>query len=227
MIQLGLALVALYVTHYGISSTRLRERLVARLGEGPYRGVYSLIAALIFVWLVLAYRNAPYQELWPPMPWLVILAHLGMLLAAILLIGGLSTPNPTAVAGQHALERPKPAMGVLRITRHPVMWAIGLWGIAHVLANGDLAAVLLFGGLAGLALIGTILLDRKYERRAGEAYRRFERATSAVPFAAILQGRQRLVLGEIGWARVGGALLLFAILYAVHPWLFGVAPTSG
>jgi uncharacterized membrane protein len=227
MTQLGLALAALYLTHYGISSTRLREGLVARLGEGPYRGLYSLITALIFVWLVFAYRNAPYVELWPAMPWLVVLTHFGMLLAVILLVGGLSTPNPTAIAGEAALERPEPATGVLRITRHPVMWAIGLWGIAHVLANGDLAAMLLFGGLAGLALIGTILLDRKYERRAGEAYLRFERATSAVPFVAILQGRQRLVLGEIGWARLGGALLLFAILYAVHPWLFGVAPRIG
>lgn len=224
MIELVLALAFLFLTHYGISSTRLRDDLVARLGEMPYRAVYSLVSLLALTWLVLAYRGAAYVPLWPPLPALAVVTHLCMLLASLLLVGGLSTPNPTAMEQSKVLERPDLVQGVLRITRHPVMSAIALWGIGHLVARGDLAALLLFGGLAAFALLGTVLLDRKYERRAGEAYRRFEAGTSVIPFGAILTGRQRLALGEIGLKRLGGALLLYALLLAAHPFLFGGAP---
>ena len=224
MTELILALLFLYASHFGISSTRLRDRLIARLGSNLYLVLYSLIALCAFVWLVHAYRGAPYTGLWPTVAWLVGLNHLAVLLAALLIVGGVSTPNPSAVDQANVLERPEPARGVLRVTRHPVMWGIGIWGLGHVAANGDLAALILFGGLAGLALIGTVLIDRKYETRLGDAYRSFEARTSSVPFGAIVSGRQRLVFGEIGLARIGGALLLFALLYAVHPWLFGVPP---
>ena len=224
MTQLILALAFLFLTHYGISSTALRDRLVGRLGEMPYRVVYSLISVVAFVWLALAYRQAPYVALWPPLQALHVVTHLCMLLAAFLLVGGLSTANPTAMDQIKALDRPEPARGVLRITRHPVMWAIGLFGIGHLVARGDLASLLFFGGLAALALVGTRLLDQKYARRAGDAFRRFERETSATPFVAILTGRQRLVWSEIGLRRLGGALLLYAILLALHPILFGAQP---
>jgi uncharacterized membrane protein len=224
MTQLVLALAVLFLSHYGISSTGIRDAMVARLGEIPYRIVYSLIAVLAFVWLVVAWRNAPYVMLWPPFQALHVVTHLCMLLAALLLIGGLSTPNPTAMDQIKALDRPEPAKGVIRITRHPVRWASGLWGIGHLVARGDLAAVLFFGGIAALALVGTHLLDRKYERRAGDPFRRFESITSVLPFGAILGGRQRLVLAEIGPVRLGGALLLYALLLAAHPWLFGAQP---
>ena len=62
MIRLVLALTFLFLTHYGISSTGIRDRMVARLGEMPYRGVYSLISIVAFVLLVLAYRGGPYVE---------------------------------------------------------------------------------------------------------------------------------------------------------------------
>lgn len=224
MTWLVLALGFLFLTHYGISSTRVRDPLVARLGEMPYRGLYSLVSIAALVGLALAYGSASYVGLWPPLVGLQIVTHLSMLLASLLLVGGLSTPNPTAMDQIKALDQPEPARGVLRITRHPVMWGLALWGIGHLVALGDLASVLFFGGLAAFALAGTRLLDRKYERRAGEAFGRFEALTSVIPFGAILAGRQRLVASEIGLQRVGGALLLYAILLALHPLLFGGQP---
>lgn len=223
MIEMVLALAFLFATHYGVSSTPLRDALVARLGEMPYRAVYGLVSLGALVWLARAYGGAGYVPLWPPWPVLHVLTHLCMLLACVLLIGGLSTPNPTAMEQSKALERSDVVQGVLRITRHPVMWAIALWGMGHAIARGDLASLVLFGGLAAFAIVGTALLDRKYETRAGDLYRRFEGATSAIPFLAIAQGRQHLALREIGLKRFGGALLLYVILLAAHPWLFGAA----
>jgi uncharacterized membrane protein len=106
MIQLVLALAFLFLTHYGISSTRLRDDMVARLGEMPYRAVYSLVSLAALVWLARAYGGAAYVPLWPPLPILAVVTYLCMFLACLLLIGGLSTPNPTAMEQSKALERP-------------------------------------------------------------------------------------------------------------------------
>lgn len=227
MSQLLAAALFLLATHFGISSTGLRARLVARLGERAYLGLYSLIALIALVWLGWAYARAPYVALWPTTAagtWLVVLI---MPLALLLLVGGVSTPNPTAVGAAAALERPEPARGVLRVTRHPVMWGIGLWALVHIAANGDLASLLFFGTLAALALGGTRLLDAKYAKRLGDAWRPFAERTSNLPFAAIISGRQGFAPGEIGWWRVAIALALYLVLLALHPWLFGASPFAG
>ena len=69
-----------------------------------------------------------------------------MPLALFLLVGGVLIPNPSATGMTGVLDRLEPARGVLRITRHPVMWGVGLWAAVHLVANGDLASLLFFGG---------------------------------------------------------------------------------
>ena len=141
-------------------------------------------------------------------------------------MSGLSTPNPTAVGAPDLLGRTESVQGIFRITRHPFMWGVGLWAAAHIVANGDLASLVLFASLGALALLGTLLIDRKYAARRGADWQRFAAATSNLPFAAIASGRQRLAFGEIGWWRVGLALAVYALLLALHPWLFGGAPLA-
>jgi uncharacterized membrane protein len=225
MAELILAGLFLLASHFGISSTPLRAALVARLGERGYLILYALIAFAALGWLIGAWARAPYVELWPPAPALAAVPLLVVPIALVLLVGGLTTPNPTAVgAPAELLAEGAPAQGVFRITRHPFMWGVGLWAFAHLLANGDLASVLLFASLGALALLGTLLIDRKYALRRGTDWQRFAAATSNLPLAAVFAGRQRLVLAEIGWWRLALALALFATLLALHPWLFGGAP---
>lgn len=144
--------------------------------------------------------------------------------ALLLLIGGLTTPNPT-IAGKALVENKiAPPIGVLRITRHPTMWAFGLWALSHLAANGDLASVLFFGVIAALALIGTKLIDARYKNRLSAIWSTFSERTSNLPFAAIIAGRQTLDVGEIGWWRIALALGLYVALLLLHPQLFGVSP---
>jgi uncharacterized membrane protein len=222
MLALALAALFLLASHFGLSAAPVRDWLVARLGANLFTAVYTLVAAGAFVWLAAAYARAPEVGLWPPGAWSAWLAVLVMPLAVLLLVGGLSTPNPTVVASEAALRAAEPTQGVLRITRHPVMWAFGLWGLLHLLASGDLAGLILFGSIAFLALYGTRRIDAKYAARRPELWRRFVRATSNLPFAAILAGRQSLVWEEIGWWRLALALALYGFLLAGHPWLAGV-----
>jgi len=122
------------------------------------------------------------------------------------------------------LKREDPARGILRITRHPVMWAIMLWAAAHILAIGSLQAVIFFGGLLLLAAAGTTLQDARKAKLLGEDWKRFAALTSNVPFQAIAQGRNRIVWREIGWWRPAAGLVAFAALLWQHAWLFGVRP---
>ena len=216
----------LLATHYGISSTPLRAWLVARLGERAYLGVYSLIALAAIVWVIAAYARAPYVPLWPTPGWLAWVPLIVMPFALVLAVSGLSTLNPTAVGAAGTFDRAEPVRGIFRVTRHPLMWGIGLWAGAHIIANGDLAGLVLFATFGTLALLGTLLIDRKLAARRGADWQRFAAATSNLPFAATLAGRQRLLLAEIGWWRIALALVVYVALLAAHPWLFGASPTG-
>jgi len=224
MTELIAAAAFLLVTHYGISSTPLRAWLVARLGERAYLGLYSLIALGAILWVISAYARAPYAPLWPTRGWLAWVPLIVMPFALVLAVSGLSTLNPTAVGAPDTLDRPEAVRGIFRVTRHPLMWGIGLWAGAHILASRDLAGLVLFATFGTLALLGTWLIDRKFAARRGADWQRFAAATSNLPFAAILAGRQRLVLAEIGWWRIALALVVYVALLAAHPWLFGASP---
>ena len=227
MFELWLAAAVFLASHLGVSSTSLRSALVGLVGEGPYTVVYSLVALAAITWLSMAYNSAP------PGPVLWWLGDLGayvaivvLPLALVLVVGGVSQPNPTAVGGDKLLDNTRPARGALRITRHPLMWGIGLWALSHLLANGDLASVVFFGSLAALALLGTLALDHKHRRRQGEAFERFVAATSNLPMAAILARRQSLgrAVIEMGWSRLAVAAALYAVLLHLHQYLFGASP---
>lgn len=223
MTSLIIAALFLLATHVGLSSAGLRPRLVAMLGERVYRAVYSVIALLAIAWLVTSWRAAPWVELWPAGPAVRHLPFLVMPFALLMVICGVSQPNPTAVGA----PTDTPARGMLRVTRHPVMWGIALWALVHLLANGDLASVLFFATFAVLALLGMAALDRKRAARDPAAWAKLEAATSVLPLQAIVQGRQRLAPGEIGLGRTALALGLYVLLMVLHPWLFGVAVLPG
>src|SRR5690606_3670183 len=134
-------------------------------------------------------------------------AHLGapvMLLAFLLAFIGLTTANPTSVAGEGRVETP--VRGILRITRHPFLWGGILWSGFHLLANGDLAASLLFGTFLLLTALGTRSIHGKRRKALGEKWGGFASQTSNLPFAAILAGRQSLSPGEIAWWQWLGGL---------------------
>ncbi|MEM7023520.1 MAG: NnrU family protein [Pseudomonadota bacterium] len=224
MIQLLAAAATLLATHYGISSTPLRDWLVERIGERPYLVLYAIVALGALIWLILAYRQAPYVELWPMTVWSAWVPLLVMPFALLLAVCGIGTLRPTSVGAPGTLQDAEPVTGILRVTRHPFMWAVALWGLAHMVPNGEAAALVLFGIMVLLALMGTRMIDQKLARGRGEQWQRFAEASSNLPFGAILAGRQRLVLPEIGWLRAGVALALYVVLLAMHPWLFGVSP---
>lgn len=221
---IGLASFAFVGGHLGLSSAPARGWLVARLGEKGFQGLYALLALLALGAMIAAYIQASHHVyLWLPGPGLRHWPLLVMPLALVLIAGGVRVPNPSATGMEGVLDRAEPAQGVLRITRHPVMWGVGLWAAVHILANGDLASLLFFGGFLVTALGGAWHLDRRMVTTEGERWQRFAAKTSFVPFVALLTGRQRWVWIEWRWPAAWG-LGLFAILLLLHAHLFGVRP---
>jgi len=221
-LSLVIAGIAFCGSHVLLSSTRLRGSLRDQLGERGFLAVYSLTSLAVFAWFVAAYATAPTIMLWPRQRWTALVPVLVMPLAAILLVAGYSTRNPTAVGMERSARADDPAPGILSVTRHPVMWAIGLWAVAHLIANGDLSSVLFFGSLAVLALGGTVLIDRKKQLALGSNWPRLTQVTSNLPFAALLTGRTKLRWREIGLLRIAAGLLLYAVLYLAHPIITGL-----
>ena len=204
-----------------LPSTPLRALAVRLIGERPYLGLFSLLSAAGLVWMAVAYGRAPMEALWPAQHFVPIYV---LPFAFVLLACGLLGRNPAALGQAGALKHPEAARGILRVTRHPLMWAIMLWAGAHMLAVGSLRSVVFFGGLLLLAAAGTTLQDARKAKALGEDWRRFAASTSNIPFAAIARGRNRLVWREIGWWKPAAGLALFGLLLYFHPWLFGYRP---
>lgn len=219
MLSLTAAAVFFLLIHFGVSGTRLRDSLVARLGAGPYRGLFSIASLGGIVWMGYAYKRAPTVETWGLLLGLRPAALVVVLVGVLLVVIGLASPNPTSVGMEAAIAKGAEAVhGITRITRHPFLWGVALWALAHVVVNGDLASLILFGSLLLLSLGGAASLDAKKRRQLGERWRQFAASTSNIPFGAIATGRNQLgpAWAEIGIVRPLLALVVFVAIFWLH-----------
>jgi uncharacterized membrane protein len=224
MTMLAIAGLLFLAIHF-VPATALRSRAVAALGEDRYMGLFSAASLAVFGFWAWAFAQAPGDErAWfYPAAWPWLKAAI-LLFAFMLFVGGVSSPNPTAVRQGPLLDRPDVGSGIFAITRHPVMWGFGLWGIAHLISQPDWRGFWFFGLFAITSLGGAWLQERRKARQYGARWQRFAERTSFVPFAALARGRARLSLAEIGWWRIVLAVALWAAMLHLHPRLFGVSP---
>lgn len=220
--ELILAVAAFVGGHFILSSLTIRGPVTAAIGESAYRGAYSLAALGTLVWTIAAYRAAPHVELWAVGKGLMHLPFLLMPAACVLAVAGLSTRTITMVGGEAMADDPEPVTGIATVTRHPFLWGVALWALSHVAANGDVAGLILFGGIALLAFGGMLHIDYRRSRTLGADWGPVAITTSAIPFLAALQGRRKVDWRGIGWARLGAGLALFFALPVLHPWFAGV-----
>ena len=201
MLNLVAASAYFLLTHFGVSGTRVRDRLVARLGSRAYRGAFALSSVIGLVWMIYAYKHVPTVELWGVLLGFRPAAYVLVFIAFILVVIGITTPSPTRVGMESKVgQGTEAARGMVCITRHPFLWGIALWALVHLIINGDLASLILFGSLLVLAVGGALSIDAKRRRNFGEQWIKFAKVTSDIPFAAIAAGRNRLgsALVEIG-----------------------------
>jgi len=217
------AALAFVGAHLALSSSAVRPGLVGALGSLRFQLLYSAIVSAALGWLILAWIAAPVQMLWPQTWWSRWVPILGMPLVYVLLVESLLTPNPTAAGQEGALASADPVRGVVKITRHPMLWSFVLWGVVHLPPNGDVAAVVLFGSVACLGLLGMVHIDHRRSVAHPEQWAAFAARTSRFPFVAVLQRRVHLERSDLRWSTIIIGLACAVAMFFLHEWAIGVS----
>jgi uncharacterized membrane protein len=166
-----------------------RARQIARLGEGKWKGLYSVVSAVGLVLIVWGFGLARTEPtfLWTPPLWTQHLAGLLTVPAFILVVAAYVPGN-----------RVKTRLG------HPMVAGVKVWAFAHLLANGTLAGVALFGAFLAWA-VADFASARRRDRRAGTVY----------PAGTFARDAVAVIVGLVAWA---------AFAFFLHGWLIGVRP---
>jgi len=182
------------VIFLGLHSTRIvaegaRATAVARLGEGPWKGIYSLLSAIGFVLIIWGFARARYDAplLWTPAPGARYATIFLMLVSMLLFAGYFVKQSHIAVA-----------------VHHPMVWSVAVFGAAHLIANGSAADVVLFGAFFVWAL-ADLTSSYARDRRNGVVYP--EPSWSATAAA--------IVIGVALWIVIGRFLHVW--LFGVSP----------
>lgn len=184
------------VLFLGVHSVRIfgdnwRTRTIAGMGALPWKGLYSLLSLAGFVLIVWGFGQARQQpvQLWSPP---VAMRHLASLLTLISFV---------LLAAAYV-----PGNGIKARLHHPMVLAVKVWALAHLLANGNMAHVLLFGAFLAWAVLN-FSAARKRDRLAGTVYAPGKASATAIT----------VVVGVVAWA---------AVAFWLHGLLIGIRPIS-
>ena len=194
MVTMVLGLLVFFGIHAVPMQPALRDGLIERFGAGAYKAAFSVISAVGFVLIVLGYGKLQVlvgknPQIWLPPTGTTHIALVLMMVSMVLLVAAYVPSN------------------IKRIVGHPMLAAIKVWAVAHLLANGDLASMILFGSFLAYAVVDRISVKK---RSSGVA---------AKTASGGLVGDLIVV--------VGGLALYAAFAFFLHERLIGIAPVPG
>jgi uncharacterized membrane protein len=196
MFLLILGLVVFLGTHAFTMARERRAALIGRLGEGPYKGLYSLLSLIGIVLIAYGfgqYRAGDWINVWYPPVWTRHLA-LTLNIFAFIFLAAAYIPGH-----------------IKRALKHPMLAAVKIWVLAHLLANGDLGSILLFGSILAWAVMARISAKRRRDEVR-------DHAGPAVEPAGWRNDAIAVAVGLVAW---------FAFARWLHPWLIGVSVWPG
>lgn len=158
-----------------------RASLIAKLGEGPYKGLYSLVSLAGFVLIIIGWRTADAGLLYVAPGWARHITYALVLIAFILLAAAYL-----------------PAGRIAAAAKHPMLAGVKIWALAHLLVNGEIRSVILFGAFLAYAAIDRIAVKKRGEtgRAAGPVSNDIiALAIGAVAFAAVAFWGHRYIAG--------------------------------
>ena len=191
----------------------VKARLVSRLGQRGFTIAYSALSTAMLVWVIVAAGRAPFIELWDWALWQNHVTLTCMFLACVIAAMAIGRPNPLSFGGAHNDRFEPSAPGLVGWVRHPLLAALLLWALGHMVPNGNLAHLILFGLFAGFSLLGAKIINRRQKRIMGEAR-----------WHALTQTRRELRLTTNGVLRFGIGVAVYLTLIGLHGPVIGVSP---
>jgi uncharacterized membrane protein len=169
-----------------------RAALIARFGEGPYKALYSvlsIVGVVLIGWGFARYRAQGYIPVWEPPRWT---RHVTVALVwpAIICIVAAYIPG-----------------GIKRTLKHPMLVGVKLWAVAHLVSNGDLGSIILFGGILAWAVVDRISLKR-----------RSDPGGPVIPSGGMAKDILAVLVGTVIYLALG---------FWFHPYVIGVPAFSG
>jgi uncharacterized membrane protein len=207
-----------FLTHSIPVRPSIKSRIIALIGPKGFGMGYSALSLAMLALLIWSAGQAPYIELWPQMVWQRHAVHIGMLAVCLILAFTIAHPNPFSFGGSKNESFDPQNPGIVRLIRHPMLLALSLWAGLHMLPNGDLAHVLLFGVLGGFAFGGRILINRRMQHEMGlENWNNLNTSVTDQP----------LIKAPVSWRsfvlRLASGIVLFVVLLALHPLVIGIS----
>lgn len=204
---------AAFVGSHFIMSHPLRAPMVRALGEKGFSLAYTAVSFAALAWVYFAFIAAPPADL-PgsgEAGWIIATALTwpAMVLLAGSFMGNPALPTPMAEAQARAEPR-----GVFRVTRHPMMWAIGLWALSHLVLFWSIRTMITAAAMGILALLGARFQDGKKAALMGEAWAEWSAKTSYWPRLGRLPGVGAVPL-------MAGTALWLAGMW-LHLWRAGI-----
>jgi uncharacterized membrane protein len=216
-LEFSAAYATFFLTHSLPVRPSMRPALRAALGPSGFTLAYSALSLAALAWLIGAAGRAPFVPLWDWAPWQVHVPLVAMLPVCLVLALAIGRPNPFSFGGSENSMFDPARPGIVRLHRHPLLLALALWAAAHVVPNGDLAHVILFGTFAAFSLLGMRLVDRRRQREMGDRWQALHDAVIETPLwpPALKVGAAARLIAGLG---------LFVVLIWLHPAIIGVSP---
>ena len=214
MIWFFISVVAFMAGH--IIPGLMRKQIIGWIGHLAYVVCFSILSIVLLAWVIHEVLVADFIMLWPFAVWQVYCTLGLMLPACILWASAILQPCPLSIGRKNGFDPARP--GINAFCRHPLLLGAFLWGLGHVLSNGDLVAVIFFGGSAVFALIGFVRMEKIRMRDM-----------SQTEISQVLAGTRRfspaaLLHGAIGAADIGLGVLMYAGLITAHEYVIGISP---
>jgi len=221
MLNFAAALIAFLAAHVVPRATGFRDWGINRFGRKAYIAFYSLMSLGLLAWLVIAAINAPYIGLWVTTQATVAIAIAMMLIACIMLASGVMRANSLSISfrgGETDTDQP----GMLALVRHPIILGFFLWSAAHLLVNGDVVGVILFGGMFVFSLLGMRIAQKRAEARLTDE--------QISHFSAVAEGpimdRLRRAISPKFYGEIAAGIAFFLLLLFGHEYAIGVNPLA-
>ncbi len=220
-----LASLALFITLHSVPAIpAIRTRLIAWLGRGIYFTLYSIASTAVLVLVFWSAFQLDYVPLWVAARWQAWVTLISAPLGLFLVLGGLISANPFSVTLRRQTEK---RGAIVSITRHPVPMGFALWAFGHIVPNGDLRSLILFGIFGLFSLGGVAMQESRARRRLGATFEPMARGTSIWPFVSWISGSAKPRLDRpLAVAAAMTAAITFVLLAGLHAMLIGVDPLA-